>query len=178
MIGLSEVQHGRQHMPHLFGASRRIHVARTAAEMALECAAMTQAEVSDWLRAMIAKHRVSPRAWAQNAGLGKDTVSRALKPGYEHVTSTRTLAKLAAALNEPTPGLRNVPPAKVLLPVVERIGELHRRTTGDMSEVNEILASALRDILLALADDPEAAADPRLALTLVRRELRRSLPSA
>jgi hypothetical protein len=136
----------------------------------------TQAEIADWMRAMMAKHRIAARAWCEKAKLGKDTVGRALKPDYDHITSTRTLAKLAAALGEPTPGSSWVPQTTALVPAVELLCEASR--AHDELDPDDILALAetLRDALLSLADEPEAAADPKLARLLVRREFRRALP--
>ncbi len=136
----------------------------------------SQAEIAAWMRAMVTKHRISPRAWSEKAGLGKDTVGRALKPDYQSVTTTRTIAKLAAALGEPTPGSSWVPPTASLVPAVELLCEASR-AHGELAPDDILaLAETLRDALLSLADEPEAAADPALARLLTRREFRRALP--
>jgi hypothetical protein len=161
-------------MPHLFGGSSRFHGACDFSTDTLQAEAMErQAEIADWLTAMMLKHRLSARAWAEKAGLGKDTVSRALQPGYAHVTSTRTLAKLAGAIGEPTPGGAQVPTAAALFPVVELICEASRAHARLEPEDVQVLAETLRDVLLAIADDPEAQDDERLARSLTRREFRR-----
>ncbi len=135
-----------------------------------------QQEIAEWLQAMIAKHRISARAWAEKAGMGKDTVSRALKPEYQHITSSRTLAKLAAALNETAPGQSQMPSVNALVPVVELLSEVSRVHGALEPETVQALAQALHDVLVAIADDPEALDDARLARSLARREFRRSLP--
>lgn len=46
--------------------------------------------------------------WSLASGIAKSTIFRALKPDYEFVTSSRTLAALAAAAGRPPPKIRQV----------------------------------------------------------------------
>ena len=55
------------------------------------------------MRSVMQRHNLSARRWAEQAGLGKDTVSRAIRDDYDNVTSTRTIIKLAEAIGEQQP---------------------------------------------------------------------------
>jgi phage repressor protein C with HTH and peptisase S24 domain len=59
--------------------------------------------IRQWLLATSAAKGVSLAEWAKRAGIAASTVQRAAKPGYQFVTSSRTLAKLAEALDVPPP---------------------------------------------------------------------------
>lgn len=121
------------------------------------------------------RREISARAWAEAAKLGKDTVSRAIREDYGHVTSTSTIAKLAEAINErPYGAAAAVPSAESLTGVLR---ELHRALSSGQQpsdDVLQALAEALRDTLLHLADEPEAADDPK-AMSLLARASARSL---
>lgn len=62
-----------------------------------------QKPIADWMREVMAKRGLSAWQWAKDAGLGRDTVSRAIRDDYTSVTSTRTLLALARAANVPPP---------------------------------------------------------------------------
>lgn len=133
-----------------------------------------QRTIQDWMRTTMRKHKIRPRAWAELAKLGKDTVSRALKPDYQHVTSTRTLTALAAALGEPSPlGSPHIPSARALLPIVDGIGQIAVQAKGLPPDVAMAFAEALRDTLLHVAEHPDDGDNPQIALALIRSNLRR-----
>jgi len=132
-----------------------------------------QKEIAEWMGDVMKRKGISARAWAERARLGKDTVSRAIREDYEHVTTTTTIAKLAEAVGEQAPGAAaSVPSVESL---VEVLDVLHTALTADIRPprpVLEALAEGLRDTLLHLLDDPEAAADPRLSRGLARASVR------
>lgn len=59
-----------------------------------------------WMTEVLAESGSTPRAWAQSAGVAASTIQRAIKPDYQFVTSSRTLAKLAAVAGRPAPEIR------------------------------------------------------------------------
>ena len=63
----------------------------------------TPAEIRQWLTDTMAERGLSTIQWATRAGVATSTLFRALAPDYEFVTSRRTLAKLAAALDGEAP---------------------------------------------------------------------------
>lgn len=84
----------------------------------------TAQEIRDWLNQVIAEKGLSAAAWAKKAGVAASTVQRAIKPSYEFVTSSRTLAKLAEAAGAPPPTLTDVREAQLVprfLPVRYRV---------------------------------------------------------
>ena len=69
----------------------------------------TPDEIRRWLTDTMAEQGLSAIEWATRAGVARSTLFRALNPDYAFVTSRRTLAKLAAALEpslEPSPGAK------------------------------------------------------------------------
>lgn len=128
-----------------------------------------QIAIVEWMRSVIHRRRVSATACATKARLGKDTVSRAMRPGYEHVTSTTTIAKLAESLGEPLPGsVSSVPGIASLTGIVSELSRAFFGAEVEKPEISRMFAEALRDTLLHLEDDPEAQDDPRLASALAR----------
>lgn len=120
------------------------------------------------------RRAVSARGWAEKAQLGKDTVSRAIRPDYQHVTSTTTLAKLADALGEQPPGVAGAFPSVESL--AEIVDVLQVAILGEDRKLDRtatvMFAEALRDTLLSLADEPESARDPRISIALARASIR------
>jgi hypothetical protein len=157
-------------MPHYCGNASRFHEARRnyAAQTILPLMQDRQKQIADWMKSVMARRNISARAWAESAKLGKDTVSRAIRDDYAHVTSTSTIVKLAEAIGEQLPGAAGSVPSATALAGVLR--ELHRALvpTPPSDEVIEDLASALRDTLLQLVYEPEAADDPEAVSLLAR----------
>lgn len=52
---------------------------------------------------VLAEKSWSAAQWAEKAGVAASTVQRAIKPGYDFVTSSKTLAKLASAAEVASP---------------------------------------------------------------------------
>ena len=132
-----------------------------------------QRQIVDWMRDVMERREIAPRAWAERAKLGKDTVSRAIKPDYQFVTSTTTIAKLAEALNETPPGpAAGIPRVEVLHSIVEIM--LDGLLPGQKLDptTSHALASALRDTLLHLADESGDGEDPKVVRALARAALK------
>ena len=118
-----------------------------------------QRVIAEWMLDVTKRRNISARAWAELAGLGKDTVSRAMRENYDNVTSTRTLALLAEAIGENPPGAAAGVPA---LDVLEEILQVIVTTVDGVAIAPPQLTAivrALREVLLHLADDQQAAAD-------------------
>ena len=131
-----------------------------------------QKPIADWLEDVIARRGISARAWAERAGLGKDTVSRARKDSYANVMSTRTVAALADAIGERPPGAASaIPSVESLASVLAVILDAVAQTTPD-DIVLRVLAASLRETLLQLADEPDAVVDPAMSRALARSVVR------
>lgn len=63
------------------------------------------AQIRTWLVDVMERTGLSVTDWAKRAGVARTTIARPIKPGYEFVTSGRTLAKLAAAAHVDAPAL-------------------------------------------------------------------------
>lgn len=94
----------------------------------LTLAEMDAAEsIRQWLLTTSAAKGVSLAEWAKRAGIAPSTVQRAAKPGYQFVTSSRTLAKLADAMDVTPPQVSITPinldrPELAYLPVRYEVG--------------------------------------------------------
>jgi hypothetical protein len=130
------------------------------------------------MRDVMARRGIAARAWAEKAKLGKDTVSRAIREEYEHVTSTTTIAKLADAVGErPYGAAAGVPSVESLASI---LAVLHKAVLGEETHdpgLARALAAAMRDTLLHLADEPEALDDPKLSTVVARASARPHIPS-
>lgn len=138
-----------------------------------------QKPVAEWMRGVIARRNISARAWAEAAGMGKDTVSRAIRDDYASVTSTRTIALLAAAIGEPPFGAARAVPSEASLAAILRVflsAFAPERPPGP--DALQAFALALRETLLHLADEPDDAGDPRTSQALARAAVRRIEPKA
>lgn len=162
-------------MPHYCGKASRNEEARRNYAAGPIRAVMQDKQrlIAEWMRDVMERRSISARAWAETAKLGKDTVSRAVRDDYEHVTSTTTIAKLAEALGERPPGAAaGVPSAASLESVLETLHQaLASEAKVDRGTLSA-LAEALRDTLLHLADEPEARDDPKLSHALARASVR------
>jgi len=169
------------YMPHYCGNASRIHGARRnyAAKGMRSPMQDRQRPIAEWMNEVMAKHGISSRAWAERAKLGKDTVSRAVREDYGHVTSTTTIAKLAEALDErPYGAAAGVPSAAALASILT---VLHRTILGELSFDQGTIAAlgaAMRDTLLHLADEPDALDDPKLSQAVARVSARPHIPSS
>jgi hypothetical protein len=127
-----------------------------------------QRRTADWVREVMSRRNLSARAWAETAGLGKDTVSRAIRDNYANVTSTRTIAILADAIGEKPPGVTaGVPSVAILQDILHvAIGACGGPAIG--ADYLAAMARALRETLLHLADHPEAASDQAQTRAIAR----------
>lgn len=67
---------------------------------------LTASYIRGWMTAVLEDNPgLSPASWARKAGVAASTVQRAIKADYPFVTSSRTLAKLAAAVGSEAPEL-------------------------------------------------------------------------
>lgn len=81
-------------------------------------------EIRAWMIRVMDETGWNPPEWADKAGLAATTIQRAIKPGYAYVTSSKTLAKLAAAAHTAPPALQDGPrraAAPNFLPVRYRV---------------------------------------------------------
>lgn len=127
-----------------------------------------QRQIAAWMREVMARRGISARAWAELAGMGKDTVSRAIRDNYASVTSTRTIAKLADALSERPPGAAAGVPSAAVLAEILKVAMAASGGPSIAADYLAAMARALRETLLHLADDPEAANDPAQGRTVAR----------
>lgn len=65
------------------------------------------AQIRTWMKQVLTDSGMSVVEWSAKSGVAKSTIHRALKPDYEFVTSSRTLAKLANVANTTPPQLTN-----------------------------------------------------------------------
>lgn len=79
----------------------------------------------EWMQSIV-DGGLSVAEWAKRSGVARSTIFRALKPTYEFMTSSRTLAKLAESAGREPPALPSQPAADVrivpqFLPVRYRV---------------------------------------------------------
>jgi hypothetical protein len=168
------------HMPINSGiASRHLDGRRFSSAMPnREGMDARQKPVAEWMQSVIARRNISARAWAEKAGLGKDTVSRAIRADFASVTSTRTIAQLAGAIGErPYGAAAAVPSETSLTAVLEVLLEALVPDRKIGPDLLTVFAASLRDTLLHLADEPDDADDPRTSRALARVLVRRSSPT-
>lgn len=72
------------------------------------------AQIRDWLNSVMTEKGLTPPQWAKAAGVAASTIQRAIKPSYKFVTSSKTLAKLAAAAGATPPKLNELTNAKII----------------------------------------------------------------
>lgn len=119
------------------------------------CDAMTPAErIRTWLQETLKREELTVEQWAGRAGVAKSTIFRALKPDYEFTTSSRTLGKLADAVNADPPVIStNVKLAPRFLPVRYRV------QAGLWFEIDA--EEPPEQVALAVLPDPRFAAYPQ-----------------
>jgi transcriptional regulator with XRE-family HTH domain len=157
----------RQCKPHSCGTTKNMPM-RYHAYMVPE-----QRPIAEWMRDVIARRGISARQWAERAGMGKDTVSRAVRDDYQNVTTVRTIIKLSDALNEPPPGSAStIPSVESLSEIVQVIADMAAKRQPGAATIR-ILAEALRETLLALADRPADARTVDVPRALARAAVRR-----
>lgn len=86
--------------------------------------AQLAAEIRSWMLRVMEERALTPTSWATAAGVARTTIARPIKEGYEFVTSSRTLSKLAKAAGVEAPDIRKPAEAKIVplfLPVCFRV---------------------------------------------------------
>lgn len=73
-------------------------------------------DIRTWMTDTMAVKRWSAAEWAHKAGVAPSTIQRAVKAGYQFVTSTNTLTTLAEAAGVPGPNLTGENPRAVAAP--------------------------------------------------------------
>jgi hypothetical protein len=102
----------------------------------------TAEKIRLWLEQAMATSGLSANELAQKSKVNRATIFRALKPGYEFVTSSRTVAKLAEAMGVPGPEgsaeLYNPAPGptNVVLPIIHEVGAGVWRSVDDYVDPN------------------------------------------
>lgn len=86
--------------------------------------AQLASEIRAWMLQVMAEKSLTPTSWSAAAGVARTTIARPIKEGYQFVTSSRTLAKLAKAAGVDAPDQRHGAEAKIIplfLPVRYRV---------------------------------------------------------
>lgn len=164
-------------MPQNVGiASRNLGAMRIYAESSSKLLMHErQKPIAEWMRSVISRRKISARAWTEAAGMGKDTVSRALRDDYENVTSTRSIAQLADAINEvPFGAAASVPSEASLVEILQVLLSAYTEGRAPGPDSIQIFAASLRETLLHLADEPSAVDDPKSSQLLARMIVRRA----
>lgn len=125
---------------------------------------MSQIHVAAWMKAVMLRHDLSARTWAERAGVGKDTVSRAIRCDDRTVTSPRTIVKLAAVVGEQPPILGEPDAFDILLAtiVARRTGDpaesyVAKLTAKGRAKIAQKLGEeAVETVIAAMQDDPAA----------------------
>lgn len=90
--------------------------------------AQLAADIRAWMLQVMAETGLNPTTWAASAKVARTTIARPIKPGYQFVTSSRTLAKLAKAAGVDAPEMRRPAEAQIVplfLPVRYRVQAGH-----------------------------------------------------
>jgi SOS-response transcriptional repressor LexA len=90
--------------------------------------AQLAAEIRAWMLQVMEEKGLNPATWAKAAGVARTTIARPIKEGYEFVTSSRTLAKLAKGAGVDAPNIKQTSAAKIVplyLPVRHRVQAGH-----------------------------------------------------
>lgn len=119
-----------------------------------------QAEaIRRWMKDVLAANPgLSGAEWARRAGVAATTVNKALKPDYPFVTSTRSLAKLAAAANVAQPTIDQPLSSPVQLNP-RYLPVRYRAQAGYWAEVEDLSTSY--DYSHPVTPDPRYAAFPQ-----------------
>lgn len=138
-----------------------------------------RAEIAAWLQSVLdSKPDLGPTNWSISAGLGRNTVGRALSPKYTNILSVVSLYKLAKKAGVPAPvhlgsSAAGVPPADALAAVFRGILS---RLTPDRDWPDDVfmaLGEALQLSLVELQENPEIAENLGEAETVGRVSARR-----
>ncbi|WP_174297337.1 helix-turn-helix domain-containing protein [Sphingomonas bacterium] len=140
-----------------------------------------QEPIAAWMRSVMEQKNLNPTSWAKKAGLGRDTVSRAIKDKYAHVSSTRTLIQLADAAGVPPPldlgaAPAGVPSSAILAAILEEAVSRLAPSASFPPLLWKAMGQALRHTLLELADDPATQNDPTRARMAARMAARQQPP--
>lgn len=98
---------------------------------------MNAEEIRAWMLAVLAETGLTARQWAQAAGVAPSTIQRAIKPDYQFVTSSRTLAKLAAVAKVELP-FANTPRGRIGRTIPLFLPVRHKVRAGLWLEVDQL----------------------------------------
>ena len=130
-----------------------------------------QKPIATWMKSVVARRGITASDWAKRAGLGRNTVSRAMREDYPHITSTTTLLRLANVVGDRPPihsGPAPLPSEDMLTDILATILLVAVPDRPVSLVVTLALAGALRDTLGLLANDAAVAADPAQARLVAR----------
>ena len=97
---------------------------------------LSAADIREWMKKVMVEHDLSVHDWAKKAGVSPSTIFRAIKDDYAFVTSSRTLAKLAAPVGALPPRVDGPLISKPsFLPIRYQVGAGQWRAVDDMSQV-------------------------------------------
>jgi hypothetical protein len=118
----------------------------------------TAGKIRRWMLDVLNEHPdTNATNWARSAGVAHSTVLRAIKPDYEFVTSSTTLAKLARALNVALPQFAAPQLAQRIEPTF--LSVRYRVQAGMWFEVDETAENKAPP--LPVLPDPRFAAFPQ-----------------
>lgn len=117
----------------------------------------TAQKIRDWLSAALAASQMTVSELAIKSGVNRATIFRAMKPGYEFVTSRRTVEALAEALNVPPP--ESEARERQLIPKFLPVRFIVK--AGLWMEMEDFAQDFVEDSPLAVVPDPRFAEWPQ-----------------
>ena len=136
-------------------------------------------EIADWLQGVLDTHpELKATTWSMAAGVGRNTVSRALSPKYDNILSIITLYKLAKTAGVPPPihlgiGAPGVPPPIALASIFKGIFSKIMPDRVFSDDFLMALGEALQLSLIEAQETPEIAEDLQAAELVGRMAARR-----
>lgn len=130
-------------------------------------------KVAAWVQSVMDAKGLKATPWSVAAGTGRNTVARALDLNYLSIPTTTTLIRLAEAAHVPPPldlgiATPGIPSALVLGGILEAMIDIIEPKHQMPKEAFKDLGRAVRQTLLELAEEPDAADDLRQAERVAR----------
>lgn len=131
-----------------------------------------QRPIAEWLQAVMRDKGITSAAWAKKAGMGRGTVSRAIRDDYPFVMSARSIIQLAKAVGVAPPielGSQDggIPSGSEFAAILGVILELLVPEREWPQEVLLPLGKALRHTLIEIAEED---GDPLKAARIAARQ--------